>query len=912
VLNLERYQIREGRQVFVLDLSGSNSITGAGQIGPITATNSNPRVLTIQNVKDVSLSNIDLHTEDVNLSGYDFRDMAIIATGAVVITGKVDNSDQDDSGDGGASIMIQANAIDVNQLDTRGMRSSSPRNNGNVLLQALSPLGNYDPNDSVNNAFTNKLTVRGMINTAGPGGLQSNVALQAVVLQLVSGIIETPIDATKDLQVGVVRGGASAANLFVDVSNSGLTAQYIVEWGGTATLPPGSPPAFTVKPVSRPNAAQDVGYAQTLAGSATDPNVGDTLTYGKSSGPAWLQIATNGALSGTPTVLDAGTNTWGIWVTDGTRFDATTLRIIVVAGPRWLTTGGILAYSDGIQNTPYNDTLATAVIYYGAGSLTYSKLAGPAWLNVAANGTLSGTPAQSDTYTNLWTVSVTDGTYTTNATLRIKVNGSPKFLSSPVLTPRARVGISYLHVGTLAGSAIDPQGLSLSYSKASGPAWLSVASDGALSGTPAAGDVGTNQWTITANDGTYPATTGALRIVVLATMPTGLVEVVSQELWDGLWNPHAADGVTLTNSISEPIGDGNTNQATYTIPRGMRIYGNGSIHLNPLAGGGGTNIVFYFPDGSLTMDGTNNYINTSVHGRKYDDLANFIMDFGAGGTNNILGSGQIIGLTYNTDTPRITTITNVNNLQMANIDLSARGTAVRGEARPLFIYANGTVEVTGKIDNSDQDPSGEGSWDVNVFAREILVKDIDTRCLRTGTGTRPTGKINLKALAPPGYSPTDGANNTAANRITIRGLLVSTNNWTSDLYGQITSETVILRLESNASLRTAATKLTLNVGKVRADATAGDLLVNQSGGAYTAAYVVDWSGTIAPARPTLWFETAPAGQVSLHWSGTGFVLQQNPDASNPGGWVAAPTGTNMPAVVPIGGSNLFYRLKWPL
>ena len=101
------------------------------------------------------------------------------------------------------------------------------------------------------------------------------------------------------------------------------------------------------------------------------------------------------------------------------------------------------------------------------------------------------------------------------------------------------------------------------------------------------------------------------------------------------------------------------------------------------------------------------------------------------------------------------------------------------------------------------------------------------------------------------------------------------------------------------------------MGKIRADATAGNLFVNQSGGAYTAAYVVDWSGTIAPARPTLWFEAAPAGQVSLHWSGTGFVLQQNPDLSNPGGWVTAPTGTNMPAVVPLGSGNLYYRLKWP-
>jgi hypothetical protein len=68
---------------------------------------------------------------------------------------------------------------------------------------------------------------------------------------------------------------------------------------------------------------------------------------------------------------------------------------------------------------------------------------------------------------------------------------------------------------------------------------------------------------------------------------------------------------------------------------------------------------------------------------------------------------------------------------------------------------------------------------------------------------------------------------------------------------------------------------------------------------------------IDPPPPTLWFEAAPAGQVSLYWSGTGFVLQQNADLGNAGGWVNAPTGTNMPAVVPISGSNLFFRLQWP-
>jgi hypothetical protein len=66
-----------------------------------------------------------------------------------------------------------------------------------------------------------------------------------------------------------------------------------------------------------------------------------------------------------------------------------------------------------------------------------------------------------------------------------------------------------------------------------------------------------------------------------------------------------------------------------------------------------------------------------------------------------------------------------------------------------------------------------------------------------------------------------------------------------------------------------------------------------------------------PAPPTLWLGAVSGDQISLHWSGSGFVLQQNPDMSSQLAWVNAPSGTNMPAVVPIAAGNLFYRLKWP-
>jgi regulation of enolase protein 1 (concanavalin A-like superfamily) len=70
--------------------------------------------------------------------------------------------------------------------------------------------------------------------------------------------------------------------------------------------PPDLPPVFTHNPLGIPDASEGVAYAgQTLAGSAIDP---DPVTYWKVSGPAWLNVATDGTLSGTPPLGSSGLN----------------------------------------------------------------------------------------------------------------------------------------------------------------------------------------------------------------------------------------------------------------------------------------------------------------------------------------------------------------------------------------------------------------------------------------------------------------------------------------------------------------------------------------------------------------------------------------------------------------------------
>ncbi|VGO16297.1 hypothetical protein PDESU_04888 [Pontiella desulfatans] len=75
-------------------------------------------------------------------------------------------------------------------------------------------------------------------------------------------------------------------------------------------------PYFTSVTFGAPAAIADAPYADSIAGQAVDPD-GDAITYTKSAGPDWLNIETNGVLSGTPGAMDAGVNTWTVEVSDG-------------------------------------------------------------------------------------------------------------------------------------------------------------------------------------------------------------------------------------------------------------------------------------------------------------------------------------------------------------------------------------------------------------------------------------------------------------------------------------------------------------------------------------------------------------------------------------------------------------------
>lgn len=91
----------------------------------------------------------------------------------------------------------------------------------------------------------------------------------------------------------------------------------------------------------------------------------------------------------------------------------------------------------------------------------------------------------------------------------------PAFDETPVVEVDAWEGYDYN--STLADHAANPGGGAVTFTKVAGPDWLTIASDGTLSGIPANANVGTNNFTVQASNAQNGTSNGSLRITVANT-----------------------------------------------------------------------------------------------------------------------------------------------------------------------------------------------------------------------------------------------------------------------------------------------------------------------------------------------------------------------------------------------------------
>lgn len=110
--------------------------------------------------------------------------------------------------------------------------------------------------------------------------------------------------------LGMVAGGSTSAS---------------VQWSFVRT-----PSEYDVGPyvVWAADALAGIAYSTDLSGSAP-AEIGGSGSFSMISGPAWLNMETNGVVLGTPASGDAGTNDWQFTVTDGVNTATGTLYIAV-------------------------------------------------------------------------------------------------------------------------------------------------------------------------------------------------------------------------------------------------------------------------------------------------------------------------------------------------------------------------------------------------------------------------------------------------------------------------------------------------------------------------------------------------------------------------------------------------------
>ena len=247
-----------------------------------------------------------------------------------------------------------------------------------------------------------------------------------------------------------------------------------------------------------------------------------------------------------------------------------------------------LSKSNAVEAAAYSASIAADASDADSDSLSFAKVSGPAWMSVASDGSVSGVPVASDVGLNTFTVEVNDGkgsrdTAMLNITVDAAVasNSAPVFATDTLVKTNATEAAAYS--ASVAADASDADSDILSFAKVSGPAWLSVASDGSVSGVPEASDVGLNTFTLEVNDGKGGSASATLHITVKAA----LVANQAPSFSDAVLAPITATvAQNYSGSIAAQASDAEGDDLTFskvTGPSWVNVTANGDIAGTPSA-----------------------------------------------------------------------------------------------------------------------------------------------------------------------------------------------------------------------------------------------------------------------------------------------------------------------------------------
>lgn len=366
--------------------------------------------------------------------------------------------------------------------------------------------------------------------------------------------------------------------LFMGLIDDVLITDYALTQAQIAALLTNSAPTVTTNYFDGGSALQGQFYTNSVAGMGFDPDPGDTLVYSKATGPAWLNVAPDGTLTGTPGMIDQGTNHFTVRITDSAGQSA--YVVVAIGLPVLYGDGTWISNSDGLWSDP--SRWRNGFVANGPGfTADFSTI------NITANRTVNldssrsiGTMRFGDTTgTQNWTIT------TTNDALLTLDSASATSQPSLVVTNTATVCVS------LAGTN--------GFAK-SGPGTLVLAAPNSLSGT------------ITIDTASTTANEGSVRVAhPLGAINIGTILIRNNNNGSSTFElDGSAGGITVPGRLT-------INCRNVDVPA-IRSF-SGTNTLTGFIGleVGGNRVIYQCDSGLLVFAGTNQYIGSLTGGRSY-------------------------------------------------------------------------------------------------------------------------------------------------------------------------------------------------------------------------------------------------------------------------------------------------------
>ncbi len=502
-----------------------------------------------------------------------------------------------------------------------------------------------------------------------------------------AGMTINPIDlATSDNFLG--RSQFAADPFFSGTLDEVQFLPYALSDANVVSMQTNKVPQFTNASIVGAAGTQNVAYSGTISGAATDS--GDSITYTKAQGPAWLTVSASGALSGTPTFADDGLQSFIIYATDSVGVAVRALLTIQL--PSITGNGSWLADSDGIWNdvtkwsssTPANGVGYTA--NFSALNITTDRM-----VTLDASRSIGALQFGDTLGSQSWTLAANSGKTLTLATSTggptITVNQNSATLSA-----------------ALAGTA--------GFTK-NGPGRLVLAGNNPISGTL---NIDTSSTTV--SEGSVrlacPGSAAALSLIQIRSNNSGSSTL---ELDGGLGSVAA----------TAPISVSGRNSAT--IPAVLNVTGNntlsGLVSIQP----GGANYNIQSDAGTLTLGSitsgtaTNSRAMTFLGGGNIavsGNITNGAANLGLALTKNGTGTCSLLG--QSTFTGNLT----INGGVLSLVNGGAIFAGGWNNTAVITINSNGTLEL---------DRWGYGATNANFRAQSFGGLDYNPARLVLNGGT---------------------------------------------------------------------------------------------------------------------------------------------------------------------------------